>query len=191
MAENDAVWLAQSNAWGGGISSSTGWRGDSSVSTTAPWPASPCGYSITGSSYVNVSTASLNDITLPPSNIGGTLAAWQAAVKGAYDSAYAVIGLTFPLPTENNGGNTIFYLKEGIERFLITDINNAAGSAKAQSTVQIMWDRFGISGRSKNGFAHIPGGCNLLYMDGHVEFQKYPQSKGVLTAIGAAVGRGT
>ena len=37
-----------------------------------------------------------------------------------------------------------------------------------------MWDRIGVSGRSKDGFAHIPGGINVLYMDGHVEFKKYP-----------------
>ncbi len=23
-------------------------------------------------------------------------------------------------------------------------------------------------------FNHIPGGCNVLYMDGHVEFIRYP-----------------
>ena len=25
-----------------------------------------------------------------------------------------------------------------------------------------------------NEFNHIPGGCNVLYMDGHVEFAKFP-----------------
>lgn len=41
-----------------------------------------------------------------------------------------------------NGGSDIIYrLREGIERFLITDINNAAQSAQAQSTVWIMGDQ--------------------------------------------------
>lgn len=68
-------------------------------------------------------------------------------------------------------GNTLMRLKEGIERFLVTDINNSAGSAKAQSTIFIMWDRL-----SKNvaDFNHVPGGCNILYMDGHAQFIKYP-----------------
>jgi prepilin-type processing-associated H-X9-DG protein len=25
-----------------------------------------------------------------------------------------------------------------------------------------------------SGFNHVPGGSNVLYMDGHVEFVKYP-----------------
>ena len=80
---------------------------------------------------------------------------------------------------------TIFRLKEGIERFMITDINNAAGSAKAQSTIPIMWDAWALyftydtqvnGQRGDNGigrFNHVPGGSNVLWMDGHVEFVKY------------------
>ncbi len=72
-------------------------------------------------------------------------------------------------------------LKEGIERFRITDINNPAASAKAQSSVYIMWDAYGAGithqqvGAGDSGiirFNHIPGGSNVLYMDGHVEFVK-------------------
>jgi prepilin-type processing-associated H-X9-DG protein len=76
-------------------------------------------------------------------------------------------------PGLGNGGtgNTIFRLREGVERFLITDINNPAGSAVAQSEVYIMWDA--LSARAED-FNHVPGGCNVLYMDGHVEFTKYP-----------------
>lgn len=78
-------------------------------------------------------------------------------------------------------------LKEGIERFFITDINNAAGSARAQSTVPVMWDGW-CNGSTQYSFAgdngvarynHVPGGSNTLYMDGHVEFlkqgTKFPQ----------------
>jgi len=76
----------------------------------------------------------------------------------------------------NNNGSTLYHLKEGIERFLITDINNPAGSAKAQSAVFTMWDRVSLY---PQGFNHLPGGSNVLYMDGHVEFIKYgPGSKG-------------
>jgi len=67
------------------------------------------------------------------------------------------------------GGNTIYRLREGIERFLITDINNPAGSAMAQSEIVMMYDAV-ASDASK--FNHIPGGCNVLYLDGHVEFVK-------------------
>ncbi len=73
----------------------------------------------------------------------------------------------------NGGSNTVYRLREGIERFLITDINNPAATAKAQSTLFIMLDQLGTAGSSPL-FNHIPGGCNVLYLDGHVEFVKYP-----------------
>jgi prepilin-type N-terminal cleavage/methylation domain-containing protein/prepilin-type processing-associated H-X9-DG protein len=76
-----------------------------------------------------------------------------------------------PAGLGNAGGDTVLKLKEGIERFLITDINNPAGSTQAQSTVFMMWDRVSINPAD---FNHVPGGCNILYMDGHVEFVKYP-----------------
>lgn len=68
------------------------------------------------------------------------------------------------------------FLREGIERFLISDINNAAASAKAQSSVPIMWDtaRATEGEVDPNEFNHIPGGSNILYLDGHVAFSRYP-----------------
>lgn len=70
----------------------------------------------------------------------------------------------------NNGGNTLYRLREGIERFLITDINNPAASARAQSEIFIMWDAVSTF---ISAFNHIPGGANVLYLDGHVAFQRY------------------
>ena len=81
--------------------------------------------------------------------------------------------------------------KDGIERFMITDINNPSASAKAQSTIPLMWDAwangynwFSVAvSAGDNGTArynHIPGGSNVLYMDGHVEWvkqkTKFPQA---------------
>jgi prepilin-type processing-associated H-X9-DG protein len=77
-------------------------------------------------------------------------------------------------------------LKEGVERFFITDINNPAGGAQAQSTIGVMWDAWGgaISSTTLGGtdnitrnqvvnFNHVPGGSNALFMDGHVEFVRF------------------
>ncbi|NLN92005.1 MAG: DUF1559 domain-containing protein [Candidatus Hydrogenedens sp.] len=72
----------------------------------------------------------------------------------------------------NGQSDTVYRLREGIERFLITDINNPAASAQAQSTLFIMLDTIG-SGANQKFFNHIPGGCNVLFMDGHVEFLRY------------------
>jgi prepilin-type N-terminal cleavage/methylation domain-containing protein/prepilin-type processing-associated H-X9-DG protein len=79
--------------------------------------------------------------------------------------------------TANNAGIdvTMYRVREGIERFLITDINNAGSSAKAQSTVPVKYDMQLDLGGGDIEFNHIPGGSNILYMDGHVEFVKYPQ----------------
>ena len=69
---------------------------------------------------------------------------------------------------------TIYRLREGIERFFITDINNPAGSSMAQSTVPVMSDFITQGTRDDMQFNHLPGGANVLYMDGHVEFIRYP-----------------
>jgi len=71
----------------------------------------------------------------------------------------------------NGGGETLYRLREGIERFLITDINNPSASAMAQSELYVMFD---VLATKAQLFNHVPGGCNVLYMDGHVEFIRYP-----------------
>ena len=71
----------------------------------------------------------------------------------------------------NGASDTIYRLREGIERFMITDINNPAASSLAQSNIAIIAD--GVS-TDVSQFNHVPGGINSLYLDGHVEFIKYP-----------------
>lgn len=70
-------------------------------------------------------------------------------------------------------------LREGIERFLVTDINNPAASARAQSSIVVAWDTTKQDGEWSSQspismYNHVPGGANILYMDGHVEFVHYP-----------------
>jgi len=72
------------------------------------------------------------------------------------------------------GSLTVYRLREGIERFFITDINNPAASSKAQSEMPIMSDWITNDASDNNEFNHIPGGSNVLYLDGHVEFLRYP-----------------
>ncbi len=73
----------------------------------------------------------------------------------------------------NGGRNIVYRLREGIERFLITDINNPSASNKAQSSLWIMMDTLATAQSEDPLFNHLPGGCNVLYMDGHVEFINY------------------
>jgi prepilin-type N-terminal cleavage/methylation domain-containing protein/prepilin-type processing-associated H-X9-DG protein len=85
----------------------------------------------------------------------------------------------------NAGGDDLLRLREGIERFLITDINNPAASAVGQSELAVAWDLTSsnsaapIAGTNDIGngillFNHVPGGGNVLYLDGHVSFIRYP-----------------
>jgi prepilin-type N-terminal cleavage/methylation domain-containing protein/prepilin-type processing-associated H-X9-DG protein len=88
----------------------------------------------------------------------------------------------------NYGGGAeveVMWLREGIARYLITDVSNPASASKAESEVPVYWDcaRGGDytgnappdaiapnAGMYTGEFNHIPGGSNVLYMDGHVEF---------------------
>ena len=85
----------------------------------------------------------------------------------------------------NAGGNILYRLREGIERFLITDINNPAATAQAQSEIAISAD---LTATDPTLFSHIPGGSNILYLDGHVEFERYPGKGFVSKAFATAVG---
>ena len=90
------------------------------------------------------------------------LAAWLPLPHHLANSAYAGWG--------NGAGNTIYRLREGIERFMITDINNPDASSKAQSQLPIMFDQVATDVAA---FNHVPGGSNVLYLDGHVQFERY------------------
>ncbi|MCP4644518.1 MAG: DUF1559 domain-containing protein, partial [bacterium] len=71
-------------------------------------------------------------------------------------------------------GGSVMRLREGIERFLISDINNPAATARAQSDIPVMWDAVSTV---PGNFSHVPGGSNVLYMDGHVAFDRYPSQE--------------
>jgi prepilin-type N-terminal cleavage/methylation domain-containing protein/prepilin-type processing-associated H-X9-DG protein len=93
--------------------------------------------------------------------IGRIRTEWYGSGDGSvYDSDVSV------------GDMTGYRLREGIERFLITDINNPAATAVAQSELFVMMDD--INAGNVTMMNHVPGGCNVLFMDGHVEFLRYP-----------------
>ena len=80
------------------------------------------------------------------------------------------------VPQGNGGGPVIYKLRNGVERFFVTDINNPGASATSESGVVVMFDNM----EARNGqthpnlMNHPPGGANVLYMDGHVAFKVYP-----------------
>ena len=95
--------------------------------------------------------------------------------------------LAVPAPNGNGGGGTVYHLREGIERFLITDINNAGAANTAQSAVPVMSDLLS-NNPAIDSFNHVPGGCNVLYMDGHVEFLRYPGHSLITPAMATLLG---
>lgn len=70
----------------------------------------------------------------------------------------------------------ILPLREGIERFLITDINNPAATSASQSTIPVLVEI--ATWKYKKSVDRYKG-ANVLYMDGHVEFVRYQQRPGV------------
>lgn len=91
-------------------------------------------------------------------------------------------------------------LREGIERFFITDINAPAAGAAAQSEIPVLFDAWAetlttltnrIEGSER--FNHIPGGSNVLYMDGHVEYlrlgSRFPLKNSPMGTFGSNLGQ--
>jgi prepilin-type N-terminal cleavage/methylation domain-containing protein/prepilin-type processing-associated H-X9-DG protein len=100
----------------------------------------------------------------------------MTAGRGHVQNREQDANFTMPSSGENV---TAMYMREGIERFTITDINNPAASARAQTEAAVMWDNsYTADGAVGDNFNHVPGGANVLYMDGHVEFAKFPQPAG-------------
>jgi len=96
------------------------------------------------------------------------------------------IDLSTVSPGNGNGGSDIIYrLREGIERILITDINNPGATAQAQSAVWIYTDRLSTVVTSYN---HVPGGANVLYLDGHVDFTRFNEAAPTLSAVARTFG---
>jgi prepilin-type N-terminal cleavage/methylation domain-containing protein/prepilin-type processing-associated H-X9-DG protein len=121
----------------------------------------------------------------PYASIGGRDQDLNLTGDPAAGAIAAVVGSYGGQVKGNGGGDTIYRLREGIERFMITDINNPAGSAISQSELPVMWDQID----DDQDFSHIPGGMNVLYMDGHVEWVSYPSHFPANTEMGL-IGRG-
>ncbi len=157
------------------------------------WALRPEDYLLTGGGGENVPEPKLGiDISL------GLSARLQELLFDDAAKAGGAFHKDFEFVHESRGDVVVPRLREGIERFLITDINNPAASAVAQSQVVVMFDAIGpptTQGGRYFSFNHIPGGGNVLFMDGHVDFLTYPSRHpmcrtwaGVMALIDALVG---
>ncbi len=106
-------------------------------------------------------------------NVNNTNGLWTGAPNAPTPLIWSERNSTKTYILPGSGISATFNrLKEGIERFMITDINNPAGAATAQSTLVVMYDEAQMSGGAWLRYNHVPGGVNVLFMDGHVQFAK-------------------
>ena len=71
----------------------------------------------------------------------------------------------------NANTSTLNRLSVGIDRFLIKDVNTTfTGAQSGASYVPVMWDQISTNLAQ---FNHVPPALNVLYLDGHVDIQKY------------------
>lgn len=128
-----------------------------------------------------VGTLAASGPVIPPGTYNGLAPVAMAITPKDWDDDITLSAKIVWVPllgTGFAGSDKVMRLREGVERFAITDINNPGASAQAQSSISVMFDTIGrpsdtavmVGGLAYN---HVPGGCNVLYMDGHVEFLKY------------------
>lgn len=127
-----------------------------------------------------------DDLAHNMSHFSGAVLNYAAAVQAAFGSggfpaAEKVVDADWKFLFHGHEGilgkaGTAFRLREGIERFFITDINNPAGTAQAQSNIVVMHDNVS---KEVWRFSHVPGGANVLYLDGHVAFIKWNGGTGL------------
>lgn len=83
----------------------------------------------------------------------------------------SLLDRSFGFTSDDGVPRTAFRLREGAERYFVEDINEPSKGHVAQSELPILFDRIDLRPMY---FNHLPGGGNVLYMDGHAEFVRYP-----------------
>jgi prepilin-type N-terminal cleavage/methylation domain-containing protein/prepilin-type processing-associated H-X9-DG protein len=109
-----------------------------------------------------LATYSWLDIALPITayNTNG----WRARI-GLNVASFGFTG------SGNVDGDILYGLTPGIDRYLISDVNIImSGDEAGSSVLPIMWDQISTD---VSEFSHVPAGQNILYLDGHVAFERY------------------
>lgn len=152
-----------------------GWVLDRVDDADPALPAVALGFS--GPGYLPAQLTCLFARLMNPPSIDNARADDDGVLDTDLDLTAFAAAFGLPVAVGNAGGNRVARLKEGVERFLITDINSPGAAKTSQSMLPLCWDT--ISGgdqvqTSITLFNHVPGGCNVLYLDGHVGFVRYP-----------------
>lgn len=108
-----------------------------------------------------------------------------AIAAGDQDAIFRVVDSDFDVPSGlgTESGNFLVRLREGVDRFMVTDIL-AGDEQPLRSEVPVMLDRLSTQEKDYN---HSPCGANVLYVDGHVEFLRFPGNPPVSRAMAVSV----
>jgi prepilin-type N-terminal cleavage/methylation domain-containing protein/prepilin-type processing-associated H-X9-DG protein len=126
-------------------------------------------------SYVYVSWMIMNDDNMLAGLASYTWASTVVAISNPAVNSWRdrnsnVASFGFP-GMGNSGGDIINRMTQGVDRFLIEDINTIfTGDETGASVIPLMWDQISTN---ITEFSHVPAGQNCLYLDGHVEFHRY------------------
>jgi len=72
------------------------------------------------------------------------------------------------------GGDTWFRTSQNVGKIFVRDINDAGSDYVNDGRIPVLFETPGMGGFVR--FPHLPIGGNVLYLDGHVEFQKYRET---------------
>ena len=99
------------------------------------------------------------------------------------DSAKADVRLD--VSDGNRGAGIVHRLRKGVERILAADAGTTPEEpARIAAGIPVMLDTF-LNTPTAVMFMHLPGGSNVLFLDGHVAFCKYPGPGPVNRSVGS------
>jgi prepilin-type N-terminal cleavage/methylation domain-containing protein/prepilin-type processing-associated H-X9-DG protein len=113
------------------------------------------------------------------------IGAGHSFIEASFTAADADAEVTAGAGTGGGLNTTVYRIAEGVERYAVGDVTNPGATALSQSEIFVMFDMLSTD---IDYFNHVPGGCNVLYMDGHVEFIKYPGQQPVSAALATVIG---
>jgi prepilin-type processing-associated H-X9-DG protein len=74
------------------------------------------------------------------------------------------------------GQDTFFRIYDGVHRMFIENVDRPGLTAVPESEIPLLFDVMSILGTNLPNHV-VPMGGNVLYMDGHVDFMKYPDDR--------------
>jgi prepilin-type N-terminal cleavage/methylation domain-containing protein/prepilin-type processing-associated H-X9-DG protein len=72
--------------------------------------------------------------------------------------------------------DTFYRIRDGVNRLFIEDINRPALTAVPETRIPLLFDSMSLQRRHMPNHVVPPGG-NVLYMDGHVEYKRFPDKR--------------